>query len=581
MSSRKLSVAAIAIAALVAVTTLLLGSLAVLNDARERDRQWADLRKELAANADQLSAALALPVWNFDRDQVDKVAESMMADQATYGVVVEAGGKTQARVRTDSWGVAKLDHGFATNGLIVEKRTISFADQQIGRVTLCATPRFLEKRLGAAVIWTSVVIALLDLLLIVTIYLLLWRVVLRPLVEIERFAGSVSSGSVDPPELRGRHYWGELESLRASITGMVALLKARYAQLWESEERFSKVFVSAPAGMSISSLSDGRLLDVNQEFERIFGFRRDEIIGRTSLELGIWLDEKDRDEYVRLLHAARTVRDHELHMRSKDGSALVLRSSAELIEIGKETLLLATFVDVSERKKAEEAREHLFGVVRGLTRRLADVEEAERQRLSRELHDRVGQNLTALGLNLSALQSSLPPDAIAAVGARIDDSRALLGETFERVRDVMSDLRPPMLDDFGLLSALRWHAEKVASRTGITIVVEGAEPTPRLAPSVAIALFRICQEALTNVVKHARAQRIEVKVNTHGEVLRLEVADDGTGFDRQTLGPARGAQGWGLATMRERALSINGNLEIDSGPGRGTRIQVECQAVRE
>ena len=166
MSSRKLSVAAIAIAALVAVTTLLLGSLAVLNDARERDRQWADLRKELAANADQLSAALALPVWNFDRDQVDKVAESMMADQATYGVVVEAGGKTQARVRTDSWGVAKLDHGFATNGLIVEKRTISFADQQIGRVTLCATPRFLEKRLGAAVIWTSVVIALLDLLLI-------------------------------------------------------------------------------------------------------------------------------------------------------------------------------------------------------------------------------------------------------------------------------------------------------------------------------------------------------------------------------------------------------------------------------
>ncbi|MFI5167614.1 MAG: PAS domain S-box protein [Thermoanaerobaculales bacterium] len=580
MFSRKLSVAAIAIAVLVAATTLLLGSFAAFNDSRERDRQWLDLRQELNANVVQLSAALALPAWNFDREQIDKVAESMMADQPTYGVIVEVGGKVQAQVRTDSWGVARLDHAFPTDGLLVEQRSITFAGEQIGRVTLCATTRFLAQRLRAAAISTGIVIALLDLLLIVTLYLLLWRVVLRPLVQIERFAGSVSSGSVDHPGLHGRRYWGELESVRASIAEMVGMLKARYAQLRESEERFSKIFVSTPAGISISSLDDGRLLDVNQEFERVFGYRRDEIIGRTSLELGLWRDPKDREEYVGLARATAPVRDHELHLRAKDGTALVLRSSAELIKIGNETLLLATFVDVTERKRAEEAREHLFEVVRGLARRLADVEEAERQRLSRELHDRVGQNLTALGLNLSILQSTLPPEAVAVVGARIDDSLALLGETVERVRDVMSDLRPPMLDDFGLLSALHWYAEKVASRTGLTIVVEGAEPVPRLAPSVAIALFRITQEALTNVVKHARAQRVEVTVSPHGEMLRLMVADDGAGFDRQSLGPAGEGRGWGLATMRERALAINGNLEIDSSPGRGTRILLECAVVR-
>lgn len=578
MSSRKLSVAAIAIAALVAVTTLLLGSLAVFNDARERDRQWANLRTELRANADQLAAALALPVWNFDRAQIDKVAESMMADPPTYGVVVVAGGKTQARVRTDTWSVARLDHAFSTEGLLVEERTISFGNQQIGHVTLCATPRFLEQRLRAAVISTGVVIALLDLLLIVTLYLLLWRIVLRPLVEIERFAGSVSSGSGDPPDIHGRRYWGELERLRASIADMVGLLKARYAQLRESEQRFSKVFVSVPAGISISSLGDGRLMDVNQEFERVFGYRRDEIIGRTSLELGLWREPKDRDEYVRLARAPGPVRDHELHLRAKNGNALVLRSSAELIDIGNETLLLATFVDVTERKKAEGARERLLQVVRGLARRLADAEEAERQRLSRELHDRVGQNLTALGLNLSILQGNLPHEA-AAVRARIDDSLALLGETVERVRDVMSDLRPPMLDDLGLVSALRWHAERVASRTGLTIVVDGVEPVARLAPSVAIALFRIVQEALTNVVKHARAQRVEISLSRRGETLRLEVADDGAGFDRESLGPAGEGRGWGLATMRERALSINGSLEIEANQGRGTRVLVECAAV--
>ena len=537
MPFRRLSVAAIAIVVLVAVTTLVLGSFALFNNAQERDREWSDLRKELNANADQLSAALVLPAWNFDRDQIDKVAESMMADQATYGVIVEVGGRIQARVRTDSWGVAKLDREFPTDGMLVEKRPITFANEQIGRVTLCATTRFLEMRLRAAVISTGIIIALLDLLLIVTIYLLLWRVVLKPLVAIERFAGLQGSEDTARPGLGGRRYWGELESLRVSIAEMVGLLDARYEQLRESEERFSKIFVSAPAGISISSLADGRMLDVNQEFERVFGYRRDEIIGRTSLELGLWYGAKDRDEYTSLLSTEGTVRDHELHLRAKNGTKLVLRSAAELIEIGEEKLLLATFVDVTERKRAEEAREQLLEVVRGLTRRLADAEEMERQRLSRELHDRVGQNLTALGLNLSVLQSTLPPEAAAASGARIDDSLTLLAETVERVRDVMSDLRPPMLDDFGLLSALHWYAAKVASRTGLTIVVEGAEPAPRMAPSVAIAVFRISQEALTNVVKHARARRVEITVTPHGTGLRLMVADDGAGFDRESLPP--------------------------------------------
>jgi signal transduction histidine kinase len=229
--------------------------------------------------------------------------------------------------------------------------------------------------------------------------------------------------------------------------------------------------------------------------------------------------------------------------------------------------------DITERIQAEEALQQYAQRLRALAVQLAEVAEAERQTLARELHDRVGQNLTALGINLNIVRAQIPEVTAAAVRSRLDDSLSLVEQTTERIRDVMANLRPPVLDDYGLVAALQWYGEQFTRRTGIA--VEGEEPAPRLDAHVENALFRIAQEALTNVAKHAQATRASVTVEANGGTLRLVVADDGTGFDPAHPVEPDGGQGWGLITMAERAEAVNGRCCIESTPGQGTQIAVE------
>jgi len=215
--------------------------------------------------------------------------------------------------------------------------------------------------------------------------------------------------------------------------------------------------------------------------------------------------------------------------------------------------------------------------LRALAARLAEVEEAERRRLARELHDQVGQNLTALGINLNIVRTQMSQELASPMRSRLDDSLALVEETTERIRGVMAELRPPVLDDYGLVATLHWYGAQFASRTGIAVTVQGEEPLPRLAPPIENALFRITQEALTNVAKHAQATRVTVTVEADEEAVRLIVADDGIGFDPTRLVTPDERQGWGLMTMRERAEAVGGHLHVESAPGQGTQVIVEVQ----
>jgi len=211
--------------------------------------------------------------------------------------------------------------------------------------------------------------------------------------------------------------------------------------------------------------------------------------------------------------------------------------------------------------------------LRVLGARLAEAEETERRQLSRELHDQVGQNLTALGINLNILRSQLPPQDAKRMITTLDESMALVEQTAERIRDVMADLRPPMLDDYGLVATLRWFGEQFASRTALSIGILGEEPAPRLAPPNENALFRVVTEALTNVAKHAQATQVTVSVECTDEALRIIVADDGRGFDPHIETEPGEDRGWGLITMAERIESVGGRFWIESGPNNdGTRV---------
>jgi signal transduction histidine kinase len=207
------------------------------------------------------------------------------------------------------------------------------------------------------------------------------------------------------------------------------------------------------------------------------------------------------------------------------------------------------------------------------SRRLLDVQESERRALARELHDSVGQQLTALSLNLSLISSSIPAEMAGSIGAHLSDSQDLLETTTVHVRDVMVELRPPGIDELGLLAAMKDHVTRVERRSGLSIAVHGSEPVPRLSAQKLIALFRIAQEAINNVVKHARARTIEVELNQVGEQISMSIQDDGIGFDPKRVG--RGARpGMGTTTMRERAEAIGARLSIESRPASGTRVEI-------
>jgi signal transduction histidine kinase len=217
------------------------------------------------------------------------------------------------------------------------------------------------------------------------------------------------------------------------------------------------------------------------------------------------------------------------------------------------------------------------GAERALIRQLAHVREDERRRLAQELHDRVGQNLTALDLNLGFIRGALPREVSEQVSERLGECLRLVEHTVEIVSDVMDELRSVGPGASGLMAALRWHVRQFSRRTGVPVEVMGREPAPPLSGALQNALARIAQEALTNAAKHARGSRVSLLVESTAGGVRMIVADDGCGFDVPAISSRKAQRGWGLRIMRERAVAAGAKFEIESRLGIGTRVIVEVR----
>jgi signal transduction histidine kinase len=180
-----------------------------------------------------------------------------------------------------------------------------------------------------------------------------------------------------------------------------------------------------------------------------------------------------------------------------------------------------------------------------------------------------------MGINLDIIRTLLPADLPEELVSRLDDMRGLVTRTTKRVRQVMVDLRPEMLDDYGILAALRWSTERFTQRTGIVVNVEGGEAASRLPLQVENVLYRVAQEALTNVAKHAQATRVTMNLRVDSEMVYLVVTDDGVGFTPGRRTSLDQGQHWGVELMAERVEGVNGCFRLESAPGQGTRIKVE------
>ena len=313
---------------------------------------------------------------------------------------------------------------------------------------------------------------------------------------------------------------------------------------------------------------DGRIELINREWERRFGWSLEEIRRQNiNILLETYPDPVEHREVMKFI-AEASGKWKDFQPRVKDGRkmdtawAMVRLSDGTSIGIGQ---------DITKRKQAEEALRAANERLQHLSARVLNVQETERRSIARELHDEIGQLLTATKLNLQAAQDSDDP---VAVNKRLQESISSLDHLLDQVRNLWLDLRPPMLDDLGLVAALRWYVRQLGQRAGLRVDF-AAEIAERPVESAwETACFRVAQEALTNVVRHAQAKNVFVQLRRRGNLVRLIVRDDGKGFDAATAkeGARRGAS-LGLLGMEERVRLAGGRCAFKSSPGRGTEVR--------
>jgi PAS domain S-box-containing protein len=340
------------------------------------------------------------------------------------------------------------------------------------------------------------------------------------------------------------------------------------------QSRRAQQYLDVAAVMIVALDTSGRITLVNRRGCAVLGYRESEMVGLRWLDFFVSPDDRERARrhMEAILSNQRNVSPvDEYDVIDRQGQRHPIGWNYSLLydDDGNSAGILSSGVDLTERRQAEEMSRRV-----ALAGHIREAQEAERRRLARDLHDEIGQNLSALGINLSILRQQLPGDVPALARDRLNDSFSLLGQTTARVRGVMSDLRPLVLDDYGLVAALQAYGHQVSARLGIPVQVEGPEPDPRLPHAAEISLFRIAQEALANVSKYARAGRVDISVEWDDDELRMSILDDGIGFDPDTVITTDRPPGWGLTGMAERAEALGGSCQIISQPGQGTRIIV-------
>jgi PAS domain S-box-containing protein len=490
--------------------------------------------------------------------------------------------------------------------------------------------------------------------------------------------------------------------LLAQTLAILALLWQRaqrrktQTELRESEEKFSKAFQRSPLSFTLASLVDYRFVEVNETFERYTGWKRDEVIGRTPLEIKFWVDINQRSRFIEQLRAQGAVRNMEILFRRKDGQVRTGLVSSELIEVNGESCALSLIADVTEAKRAEEARRESEGrfqlvantapvmiwmagpdklcsyfnqpwleftgrslnqelgngwadgvypedlhrrletyhdafdrrrsfqmeyrlrrydgeyrwifdhgvprfnsdgsfagyigsgidvserkeaeaALADVGRKLVEVQEEERTRIARDLHDDINQRLAMLAVEIDQLKQN-PPDSAAELTSRLAEFRQRLSEVSMGVQSISHQLHSPQLEYLGIVAAMKTFCREFAARQSVELDFKHEEIPQPVSHEVSLCLFRILQEALHNAIKHSNSRHYDVRLEYSANQLHLIVSDRGTGFDPEA---ATRKGGLGLVNMSERARLVRGTIQIDSKPMGGTTIHVRVPFMSE
>jgi len=338
------------------------------------------------------------------------------------------------------------------------------------------------------------------------------------------------------------------------------------AALRENEQRYRTLFSKAMDGILLLD-TQGNLVDANESFARMHGYSVDELLQMNLRRLDTPETQALASDRFRRILAGETIR-FEVEQFHRDGHIVPLDVAASTIDIGGKLYVLAFHRDITERRRAEQEIMRSQQELRGLSKAANEALEAERRRTARELHDELGQSLTALKMDLESLRCALPPDQ-PELEERTQAMHALLDSTIAATRRIAANLRPLMLDDLGLAAALDWLTHNFSKHTGIATDLVIDDAVAQVPEPIASALYRVTQESLTNVAKYAQATTAEIRLERDRDWVQLLVRDNGRGIEAADQ-DKRGA--FGLLGIRERVTLLGGEVAIKGAPGRGSEV---------
>ncbi len=359
---------------------------------------------------------------------------------------------------------------------------------------------------------------------------------------------------------------------RATLGNSIDITEYKSAKVSLQEFDALKASILDAIPQAVVGLENRRINFANTAVEEVFGWKPEELIGK-SVTL-FYRNEQEAEEigryfYSTLEHQRTFV--SEFHCRRKDGRDILCRMrSARIGDALRQRRIVITYEDITEQREAEQELANSREQLRNLSIHLQSVREKESTRIAREIHDELGQSLTALQMDLAWLTVSMPQGDLA-LASKAKRMKNVVDTTIESVHRISTELRPILLDDLGLIAAMEWQVGEFQTRTNVRCDARFDIKETLIEKDLATALFRIFQETLTNIVRHAHATLVRVRLLQKGGEIRLDVSDNGIGItDKDIDNPAS----FGIVGIRERVNLWSGTVHISGKPYKGTKVSV-------
>ncbi|MFC1963010.1 PAS domain S-box protein [Chloroflexota bacterium] len=357
----------------------------------------------------------------------------------------------------------------------------------------------------------------------------------------------------------------ELEESKSLLQREIDVLRA-------SADKYQELLKNTNDAMFASVLSDtkgeSKFIEVNDVACERLGYTREELLNLNYYDIV----DKDRHSDLPILRKRIIKEKHvslyELEHITKDGRKIPVELSSRLFNLKGQNIVLTLARDITERKQAEIALERSHRELRNLSRHLQSIREEERASIAREIHDELGQALTALKFDLYWVNKRLPEE-MESLHVKIEEMLKAVSMTLETASRITTELRPAILDDLGLTTAIKWWAAEFEKRTGVRCRSIVGVSGDKIGKELSTAVFRIFQEALTNIARHANATEVNICLQNSKGNLVLTVADNGKGIGKKV---ASSSKSFGLIGMRERTIACGGEIIIKGISGKGTLI---------